>query len=51
MAVTAFCWSRRSPFIAAAAGPGPGPRPVEAAAEEAGTAGTGPGEMRGVKTA
>lgn len=42
MAVTAFCWSRRCPFIAAAAGPGLGPRPVEAAAEEAGTVGSGP---------
>lgn len=48
MAVTAFCWPRRSPFIAAAAGPGLGPRPVEAAAEEAGTAGTGPRDAGGV---
>lgn len=43
MAVTAFCRPRRSPFIATAAGPGLGPRPAEAAAEEAGTAGTRPG--------
>lgn len=44
MAVTAFCRSHCCPFIAAAAGPGLGPRPVEAAAEEAGTAGSGPGD-------
>lgn len=35
------------PLYSGAAGPGPGPRPVEAAVEEAGTAGTGPGVGEG----